>query len=242
MSGQYIKIALRRISRNYKSNIIIFAGLVIGITSCLIIYTKITYELSFDSSHIQSKNTYRVVRVTSGLEYTTGGVEYRTGVHFPFPREIRKNIPELMNVAAMFYIYGQKINIPARESTKEKSFVLDKGIVFTEPSFFEIFDFGSKGIRWSAGEGNQVLAKPFTAVITEKTSVKLFLNQNPIGQDIVIFGTKFTVEGVIKDLPESTDFPFEVFLSLVTFTEKLNPGSLNDWGSLSDNYQCYIVF
>ena len=241
MSGQYLKIALRRISRNYKSTLIIFAGLVIGITSCLIIYTKITYELSFDSSHIQSKNTYRVVRVTSGLEYTTGGLEYRTGVHFPFPGEIRKNIPELMNVAAMFYIYGQKINIPARESTKEKSFVLDKGIVFTEPSFFEIFDYGSKGIRWSAGEGKQVLVKPFTAVITEKTAVKLFLNQNPIGQDIVLLGTKFTVEGVIKDLPESSDFPFEVFLSLVTFTEKLNPGSLNDWGSLSDNYQCYVV-
>ena len=66
MIGQYIKIAIRRITRNYKSNLLIFTGLVIGLTSCLVIYTKINYELSFDSYHTQSKNIYRIVRVTSG--------------------------------------------------------------------------------------------------------------------------------------------------------------------------------
>ena len=112
MNGQYLKIAIRRISRNYKSNLLIFAGLVIGLTSCLVIYTKINYELSFDNYHTQSKNIYRVVRVTSGLEYTNGGLEYRTGVHFPLPAAFKKSVPELQDVVAMFYLYGQKINIP----------------------------------------------------------------------------------------------------------------------------------
>jgi putative ABC transport system permease protein len=241
MSGQYLKIALRRILRNYKSTLIIFAGLVIGLTSSLVIYTKINYELSFDSSHSQSKNTYRVVRVTSGLEYTNGGLEYRTGVHFPFPGEIKKGIPELQNVVAMFYLFGQKIDIPGKDGIDKKSFVLDDGIVFTEPSFFEIFDYGTKGIKWLGGEGKQVLEKPFTAVITEETAGKLFLKQDPIGKDIVVLGTKFTVEGVIKDFPKNTDLPFKVILSIPTFYEKVYPGSVADWGSLSDNYQCYVV-
>jgi len=241
MNSNYLKIALRRIFRNYKSTLIIFIGLVIGLTSCLIIYTKINYELSFDSSHSGSKNIYRVVRVTSGLEYTDGGLEYRTGVHFPFPGEIRKNIPELKNVAAMFYLYGAKINVPSNDSNGDKTFVLDKGIVFTEPSFFEIFDYGENGIKWLNGLGMQVLEKPFTAVITKETAGKLFLNQDPVGKDINVFGTKFTVEGVIEDLPVNSDFPFRVFLSLTTLYEKLMPGSLTDWGSLSDNYQCYVV-
>ncbi len=241
MKGQYLLIAIRRISRNYKSNLLIFAGLVIGLTSCLIIYTKVKYELSFDNSHSESRNIYRVVRVTSGLEYTEGGLEYRTGVYFPFPAEIKRNIPELKNVAAMFYLYGAKINIPSQDSTNEKSFVLDKGIVFTEPSFFEIFNYGKKGIKWLNGRGKQVLEKPFTAIITIETAGKLFLNQDPVGRDINVFGTKFTVEGVIEDLPENSDFPFKVFLSLTTFYEKISPGSLTDWGSLSDNYQCYVV-
>jgi putative ABC transport system permease protein len=241
MNGQYLKIAIRRISRNYKSNLLIFAGLVIGLTSCLVIYTKINYELSFDNYHTQSKHIYRVVRVTSGLEYTNGGLEYRTGVHFPLPAAFKKSVPELKDVVAMFYLYGQKINIPTRDSTVEKSFILDDGIVMTEPSFFNVFDFGKTGIKWLRGEGKQVLDKPFTAVITEKTAHKLFADEDPIGRDLIIMRTKFTIEGVIQDLPENTDLPFKVILSLRTFSEKLYPRSTSDWGSLSDNYQCYVV-
>ena len=53
--------------------------------------------------------------------------------------------------------------------------------------------------------------------------------------------TKFTIEGVIQDLPENTDLPFKVLLSLRTFSEKLYPRSTSDWGSLKDNYQCYVI-
>ena len=241
MNGQNLKVAIRRISRNYKSNLLIFAGLVIGLTSCLVIYTKINYELSFDSSHTQNKNTFRIVRVTSGLEYTNGGLEYRTGVHFPLPAAFKKSVPELSEVVAMFYLYSQKITIPTRDSTVEKSFVLADGIVMTEPSFFTVFDFGKTGIKWLRGEDKQVLDKPFTAVITEKTAHKLFADGDPIGQDLIIFGTKFTIEGVIQDLPENSDLPFKVLLSLRTFSEKLYPRFASDWGGLSDNYQCYVV-
>ena len=241
MNGQYFKIAIRRITRNYKSNLLIFASLVIGLTSCLVIYSKINYELSFDNNHSQSKNTYRVVRVTSGLEYTDGGLEYRTGVHFPLPEAFKKSVPELREVVAMFYLYGQKINIPAKDSTLEKSFTLEDGIVMTEPSFFNVFDFGKTGLKWIRGEGKQVLDKPFTAVITEKTAKKLFAGEDPVGRDLIIIGTKFTIEGVIQDLPENTDLPFKVLLSLRTFSEKLNPRFSTDWGSLSDNFQCYVV-
>ena len=241
MNGQYFKIAIRRITRNYKSNLLIFASLVIGLTSCLVLYTKVNYELSFDNYHTQSKNTYRVVRVTSGLEYTNGGLEYRTGVHFPLPEAFKKSVPELRDVVAMFYLYGQKINIPAKDSTAEKSFTLDDGVVMTEPSFFNVFDFGKTGLKWVRGEGKQVLDKPFTAVITEKTAQKLFADEDPVGRELITIGTKFTIEGVIQDLPENTDLPFKVLLSLRTFSEKLNPGFITDWGSLSDNFQCYVV-
>ena len=241
MNGQYFKIAIRRITRNYKSNLLIFASLVIGLTSCLVLYTKVNYELSFDNYHTQSKNTYRVVRVTSGLEYTNGGLEYRTGVHFPLPEAFKKSVPELRDVVAMFYLYGQKINIPAKDSTVEKSFTLDDGVVMTEPSFFNVFDFGKTGLKWLRGEGKQVLDKPFTAVITEKTAQKLFAGEDPVGRELITIGTKFTIEGVIQDFPENTDLPFKVLLSLRTFSEKLNPGFTTDWGSLSDNFQCYVV-
>jgi putative ABC transport system permease protein len=241
MSGLYLKVAIRRISRNLKSNLLIFIGLTIGLTSCFVIYTKINYERSFDKTHSQNRNIFRVVRVTSGLEYTTGGLEYRTGVFSAFPEEIKRNIPDLQNVVTMFYVYGQKIVLPAQENTVEKSFVLEDGVVFTEPSFFEVFDFGNASIKWLKGEGRKVLEQPFTAVITEETSQRLFSDDDALGRDIILFGTRFTVEGVIQNFPKNTDFPFKVILSLPTYYEKLNPGSATDWGNLSDNFQCYVV-
>lgn len=241
MNGQYLKVALRRIFRNYRLTLIIFAGLVIGLTSCLVIYTKIKYELSFDSSHSRSKNIYRVVRVTSGLEYTNGGLEYRTGVHFPFPGEIKKGIPELQEVVPMFYLRGQKIEVAGQDTTNRKTFDFDDGLVLTDPSFFKVFDYGEKGITWLSGQGRQVLDKPFTAVITRETAQRFFSDQDPIGRDIFMFGKKFTIEGVIENFPVNTDFPFKVIASMCTFTEVISPRVLTDWGSLSDNYQCYVV-
>ena len=241
MIGPYLKVAIRRISRNYKSNFLIFIGLVIGLSSCFIIYTKINYEISFDRSHTQRENIYRVVRVTSGLEYTTGGLEYRTGVFTALPAEIKRSIPELQNVVTMFYVYGQKINIPARDNTPDKTFDQNDGVVFTESSFFDVFDYGKSENKWLEGEGKKVLDEPFTAVITEEISQKLFSDEYPVGRNIKIFGTNFTIRGVIQNLPENTDFPFKVLLSLPTYTEKLNPGATTDWGNLSDNFQCYVV-
>jgi putative ABC transport system permease protein len=241
MNGQHLKVAVRRILRNYRSNLIIFTGLVIGLTSCLVIYTKIKYELSFDTSHTKSKNIYRVVRVTSGLEYTNGGLEYRTGVHFPFPGEIKKGIPELQEVVPMFYLRGQKIEIDGQDSTNRKIFDFDDGLVLTDPSFFKVFDYGKNGIKWLNGQRGEVLNKPFEAIITRETAKRLFSDQDPVGKQIFMFGKKFTIQGVIDDLPVNTDFPFKVIASLSTFTEVIYPGVFADWNSLSDNYQCYVV-
>ncbi len=238
---QNLKIAFRRITQNYKLNLLIFIGLVIGLTSCLVIYIKVNHELSFDSYHTQSKNTFRIVRVTSGLEYLGGGFEYRTGVYFPYPGEIKKSIPGLKGVVSMMYMYGQKIGIPTGGSTKDKIFSLEDGVVFTDPSFFDVFDFGGKGLSWLKGEGKQVLEKPFTAVITKDIAGRLFPGQEPIGQEMAIMGQRFTVAGVISDLPQNTDFPFKIILSMVTFSEKIAANIFTNWDALSDNFNCYVV-
>jgi hypothetical protein len=235
---QNLKIAIRRISGNLRSNLMIFAGLILGFTSCFVIFTKIDYEMSFDRSHTHFKDIYRVVRVTSGLEYTNGGLEYRTGVYFPLPGEIKKSIPGISNVVSMLYVGGQKVSVPPKEGDKPAEFNLENGIVFTEPSFFDVFDYGRKisGIK-----NKEALNEPFSVIITKSIAELLYPGEDPSGKEISIFNTKFKVAEVIHDLPANSDFPFKIFIPLKTFAEVLNPNSLNDWGSLTDNYQCYVV-
>ena len=241
MNIHYLKIAVRKIAQNYKLTLLIFAGLVIGLTSCLVIYVKINHELSFDSFHTQSKNTFRVVRVTSGLDYLNGSFEYRTGIYFPFPGEIKRSIPEMKAVTSIFYVGGQNIGVPAKGEVAEKIFSFDQGVAFAESSFFEVFDFGKTGIQTIRGEGNKALDKPFQALITKKSAEKLYPNQEPIGQELVVFGTTFTVAGVISDFPQNTDFPFKVILSMITFSDNIAKGQFTNWDGLSDVFNCYVV-
>ncbi|HEX2920055.1 MAG TPA: ABC transporter permease [Bacteroidales bacterium] len=240
MNLQNFKIALRRISGNLKSNLMIFTGLVLGFTSCFVIYTKIDYEMSFDRSHTRFKDIYRVVRVTSGLEYTNGGLEYRTGVHFPLPAEYKRSIPEIENIVSMLYVYGQKVSVPSSQGEKPTVFNLEDGIVFTEPSFFDVFDYG-KGVKWISGQGKDALDEPFSIIVTKSIADLLYPGEDASGKEISALNNKFKIAGVIQDLPVNSDFPFKVFISLKTFFEVLSPGLQNDWGSLSDNFQCYVA-
>ena len=241
MNFQNLKIAIRRIAQNFRLTLLIFVGLVIGLTSSLVIYVKVNHELSFDAFHTQSKNTFRVVRVTSGLDYLGGGFEYRAGIYFPFPGEFKKSIPEMRSVTSLFYAGGQKIGIPSKGNAEGKVFSMDDGVVFAESSFFDVFDFGKTRIKWLKGEGKQTLDRPFTAIITKETANKLFLDQEPIGQVMDVFGKTFTVTGVVSDFPVNTDFPFKVILSMVTFSESIAKDAFANWDGLSDIFQCYVV-
>lgn len=238
MNNQVLKFVLRRISKKGKLTFLIFIGLVIGLTTSMVAYLKVNYELSFDRNHTQADNTYRICRINA--DYLGGESEYRAGTYFPLPELAKKNIPEINNIVKLFYRNGGEIQVSSKED-QEKKIKVDNGIVFTESSFFDIFDFGKGERRWINNQGDEVLSSPFTAVLTQKTAKKFFGNKNPIGQSIVYEGIKYDVIGVVKDFPQNTDFPFKVFLSISTFIYKLNPGIENNWGSLYDSFHCYVV-
>ncbi|MBD3276307.1 MAG: ABC transporter permease, partial [Candidatus Marinimicrobia bacterium] len=58
----YIKIALRNLSRQRGYSIINILGLAIGLTVCLIIVMYVADEMSYDEYHEKSDRIYRVTR------------------------------------------------------------------------------------------------------------------------------------------------------------------------------------
>ncbi len=240
MSKDFVKIAIRNLARDKFNSIINLSGLTLGITCFLIIFSKITFEQGFDQFHSDADRIYRVVRVTDGLAYLNGALEYRTGVFFPLPGEVRSQVPGVQQVTQMMYVGGETIRIidGSREHA-QKVFKEDEGIAFVEPEYFDMFDFHTTELNWQAGNPEESLREPYSLVLTQSIAKKYFGEENPLGKVIEIRDFKLTVSGIISDFPTNTDFPFELLISFSTFP-KLVGDNFNNWYGLSDNFQCYV--
>jgi hypothetical protein len=60
MLRNYIKIALRTLKKNRVHSFINLTGLAVACTFCLLVYTFIRHELSFDRLHNKASRIYRV--------------------------------------------------------------------------------------------------------------------------------------------------------------------------------------
>ncbi len=241
MVKNFFRTAIRNIFKNKASTFINVLGLVVGITSCFIIYVKIKYEQGFDKFHSDNDRIYRKVRITSNLDYLEGELEYRAGTFFAFPQAIREELPDVESVTTVYYIREAIVNIPAPEENKGfKSFKEDEGVVSMEPNFFEIFDFKKSPLSWLYGNPETSLSKPYSVVLTKSIADKYFKGENPIGKNLSVYGNNiFNVTGVIDDFPENSNFPFTILVSFSTFTET-RPGILYSWNGLADFYQCFV--
>lgn len=101
MLKSYLKLALRNIVRSTSNAVINISGLALGITCTLLIFSLVTYHLSFDNFHNNSDRIYRFV-----TEQHREQVTYQGSVPPAFGKVFRDD-----------YTYGEKV---ARLCTAEE--------------------------------------------------------------------------------------------------------------------------
>ncbi len=242
MIKSLVFLIIRNITRNPRTAIINILGLTVSLTCCLIIFNKIKYELSFDRYHTHAESTYRIIRQTQGLglNLSEGEWEYRIGVYGGLPSAIRNEIPELKHVIPILYFKGLLTNIIDGSSTTPGSiFRIDDAVAYTEPSFFEVFDYQTTEFKWLHGSPVESLSEPFSVVLDIDLAEKYFGEKDPVGQFMVVMDREYKVTGVFTGIPPNTDHPFKMLFSFSTI-ELMYPEFTNDWGSLG-NFLCYVV-
>jgi putative ABC transport system permease protein len=243
MLKNFTILAIRNLLKNRATSIINILGFSLGITSCLIIYFKVTYELSFDRFHSNAENTFRVVRVTRGLglKLAEGEWEYREGVFGAMPGAIKAEIPEARLVSAVMNFRETVVKVPENKAVKGfELYKLKEGGAFVEPAFFKIFDFKGTPFRWIEGTPELALKEPNSIVLAQSEANRYFHGQNPVGKTITLFNdAEFRITGLVTDLPANSDFPFKVFISYTTM-ENFWKGLREDWGGLGNN-QCFVM-
>lgn len=241
MLKSYFKMG-RRSLMAYKGNTIInIFGLVTGIASALVIFSVIRNELSFDAFHSKADRIYRMVRVSGTGFSITENSECRTGVSFPVPDAIKREISTLENITTVQFFGSALIEVPDKSGAIIRRFNEANGCALVEPSFFSIFDFKGTTFRWLAGNPATSLEKPFSVVLTRSAAKKYFPDGNAMGMTLKIDKRNdCTVTGVVEDFPSNTDFPFTVLASYSTLPV-LAPKMMNDWTSVDDSNCTFLI-
>src|SRR5438552_142827 len=244
MFKNYFKTALRSLIRNRNYTIINIAGLAVGIAVCMMIFIIIQFHTSYDDFHRNKDRIYRVL--TEYHHADAADISYGKDVPFPMPTGLKTAFPQIEQVAPIFASHDDKLLITDDNGTTVKQFKEDKGVFFTEPSFFKLFDFPLlAGSYESLKEPNNVL---LTKEIAEKyfgdwktamgKTIKLEL-----GGYIFEHGTDILkVSGILASIPANTDFQLKLVVAYGTGSTGSIMATNTDWEDRTNSgFGCYIM-
>lgn len=221
MFRNYCKIAWRTIVRNKVFSVINISGLAIGMASAMLIFLWIRNEVSYDRFHANIANLYEV---WDNAVYN-GAIQSGTSTPEIMAPVLKKDVPEIDKVSRI--TWDQSILF----AVGDKSLKATGDMV--DADFLSMFSFPL--IR---GNAATALVAPSSIVITKSLAERLFGKDDPMGKTIRVNNTdNFIVSGILKDLPNNTQFDFE-FLGPYAYNEMKHYID-SDWTDV--NYRTFVT-
>lgn len=229
----YSKIAWRNLVKGKRVTLINIFGLTLGITAAFLLFTVVSYELSYDNYQTNSDRIYRVV---SQDEYSDG-LSYTPGVSPPMPEALKG---DLSGTDAIVPVVNSSVFVTIPEavtSIGENNFIVEDAF-FTTADYALLFD-----VEVLAGSLNS-LNDPGQVVLTETEAKKLFGTwENAFGKSILLSKRiQASVGGIVADIPDNSNFKFNMLASYETLksNEKVFDLYFDEWGSFGSNFQVYL--
>lgn len=222
MFKNYMLTALRNFSRNKLHSSINLFGLAIAFASVLLIFHYIYQECSFDSFH-ENKSIYRVSVKTFREGKLDGDNPQFTA---PLGPAMQKEFPEVDN-----FVRISSSGTAFLSYKKEPVKVHD--IVYADSSFFKIFSF-----PLLTGDIHTALTEPYSIVLTESTSKKIFGQEQSLEKIIRVDNKSYTVTGIVQDPPLNSSIQFNALISFVSLYQ--DPGLFMDWNG-GQRYTAYVL-
>lgn len=220
-----VLIAFRSLKRDGTSAAINLAGLIIGVTSCLLIFSFVTYELSFDGFHRKKERIYRI-----NYDVLMGGSQVVSPAVPVFVGPVLKSkFPEIEDATRFLPLYSP---VTMRQGGKMFD---EPGFAYADPNFFNTFDF-----KPISGNLTTALKEPNTIVISQATAKKYFGDHNPIGKTLSFANQKqFTVAAVMENVPANSHFRFDMLTSLYSMEGFDSTQLQQEWNN--PNYATFLV-
>lgn len=176
MIRNYLFILMRSFRKNPITSIVNISGLAISLMACLIIVIVIQNELKFDKSHPDAERMYRITEVIDRESF----VENSSSLPYPVMDALNNDYPDLIESSVRITHFMK----PTRSFMLEDNEKYTETFVFyADSNLFTLFD-----IPLIQGNPEEVINRPYTAVINEKTGKKYFGDENPVGKILKLSG------------------------------------------------------
>lgn len=221
MLQNYVKIALRNLTKHKGYTFINVSGLAIGLASCVFIFFFVTDELSYDRFHTHADRLYRVA-----LDAKLSETELAAPIApAPMAMTVMEEFPEVETAARLFTFGGERW---LRQGDRR---FLEDGVVLADSTFWDVFTF-----PLIEGDPETALKDPQTIVLTETMADKYFGRTDIVDETLYFQDTTaFRVTGVLADLPSNSHLDFDFLVSMTT-----DPNA-NSTFWVSNNYMTYLV-
>jgi ABC-type antimicrobial peptide transport system permease subunit len=168
-------------------------GMGVGLAAIVWGFQTYRFSFSFDNFHKDQDNVYRALSFQSGAN----------GIKGIFPMAaVRQAQSEFAGIAEAVRYDSRGMNVKY-----DKNDPFAEQVHFTDPSFFDLFNFPVVAGTNNISDKNAVL-------ITESTAKKYFGKQDAVGKSLILYsGEKYamplTVTGVLKDVPLNSTIRFD---------------------------------
>ncbi len=200
----FLKISTRYLLKNKLYSFINIFGLAIGIASFVLIMLYVNHERSYDTFE-GSENVYRVyMDYLEGDEWVPGDAN----AYIVSGPTLIEKFPEIIDFVRLRRVKGIVL-------VHEKAIFDHNTGALADPSYFDIFNRSLE-----KGDITSALDEPYSIVLSEALSKKVFGSQNPIGKSIKLAidpNTTFKITGVLNGDPPNTHIKNDFLISFKTF-------------------------
>ena len=220
-----IKFIVRNLRRNPAYSCITIGGLVVGITSYLLIATVVLDDLSYDRFWAKSSDLYRVISIRNDIQ--TGSSKLSISLSGLGPT-LKRLFPEVKD-------YCRMTTEPRQIKFRDNFQAVGLETLIAEPSIWELLNFDIL-----FGAPKQFVNGYPNLIITEEVKDRFFPNSDPIGKIVTSESStgspqKLIITGVIKNIPENTHLRSEAII-LAEFPSSGNNLNKEEFGTLYPQY------
>ena len=228
MFSNYFKVGFRNLLKNKSFTLINVLGLSVSMAVCLVIILMINDQMGYDKFQTNRDHIYRFThRLTTGVK-----LPFAT-TPMPLGNRIKSDYSGIDEIVQFESGFNGEI--------QQNGKAISLSGLFTGPSFFKMFSF-----KLESGNPETALNEPNTVILRNDIALKLFKDENPLGQTLEINGKgSFKVTGVLEEFPGKTHINFEALASLSSVPTLEKNGDLGarlqNWQSVTGSWTYFTL-
>ncbi len=196
-----LKLAVRSLINDRLNSAINIFGMAAGMAVVILLAIYVQHELSYDKFNTKHDRIYRLLTI-----WEESGKRDIFDICMDITKEnYADKVPEIEQITRLCQGEEGKVTVG------DKSFY-NINYHFVDTNFHKIFTF--KPIFRK--NPNRFFDSPNSLVINESTAKKLFGTADAVGKEIKVIGKMFYVSTVIKDIPKTSHYNFDILVPMNT--------------------------